>query len=312
VITTPVTFAASANCVLYQGGTPVFADIDPRTYNIAPDAVEKKITPRTRAVIPVHFTGQPCDLDAIHELARRNDLIVIEDAAHALGAEYKGRRIGGLSDMTIFSFHPVKHITTGEGGMITTNSPELYQRLVSFRNHGIVRDRSFIIEDQVPWFYEQQELGCNYRLTDIQAALGLSQLTKISSFLERRTKIVEIYNNNLAEIEELTLPYQAPYSLSAWHLYVIFLELEKLTVGRREFFEALRAENIGVNVHYIPVYRHPYYRRSGFGNDGAFCPNAEKLYQSIISLPLYPAMSDQDAFDVVEAVYKVIHHYRRR
>lgn len=310
VITTPITFAASANCVLYQGGMPVFADIDPRTYNIALDGVEKKITPRTRAVIPVHFTGQPCDLDEIHELARRNGLVVIEDAAHALGAEYKGRRIGGLSDMTIFSFHPVKHITTGEGGMITTNSLELYQRLVSFRNHGIVRDRSFMIEDQGPWFYEQQELGYNYRLTDMQAALGLSQMKKISSFLERRRKIVEAYNHSLAGIEELTLPCQAPYSLSAWHLYVVSLDLDKLTVGRREIFEALRAENIGVNVHYIPVYRHPYYRRNGFSNAGASCPNAEKLYQSIISLPLYPAMSDQDAFDVVEAVSKVLHHYR--
>lgn len=312
VITTPITFAASANCILYRGGTPVFADVDPNTYNIDPDDIAKKITPRTRALIAVHFTGQPCDLDRIHDLAHKNNLVVIEDAAHALGAEYKCKKIGGLSDMTIFSFHPVKHITTGEGGMVTTNSGELYRRLLKFRNHGIVRDRSFMVEDQGPWYYEQQELGYNYRLTDIQAALGLSQLNKLDFFLTRRREIVEMYNRELLNVDEIVLPYQATYSRSAWHLYVISLKLEKLTVGRREIFEAMRSENIGVNVHYIPVYRHPFYYRNGYRNAGVSCPYAEKLYLSIISLPVYPAMSDRDVLDVVDATRKVIYYFKRR
>ena len=309
VVTTPMTFVASANCVLYCGGTPVFADIDPRTYNINPDEIEKKITSHTRAVIPVHFTGQPCDLDRVNEIARKNNLIVIEDAAHALGAEYKGKKIGGLSDMTIFSFHPVKHITTGEGGMVTTNSVEFYHRLKQFRDHGVTRDRSFIAEDYGPWYYEQQGLGYNYRLTDIQAALGISQLKKLSSFLERRREVVEIYNQQFFQIKELILPYQAPYCRSAWHLYVISLDLRRLKAGRRKIFEALRAENIAVNVHYIPVYHHPFYRFNGFNNINCSCPFAEKLYESIISLPLYPAMSDRDVLDVIKAVHKVINYY---
>jgi len=309
VITTPMTFVASANCVFYCGGTPVFADIDSRTYNISPDEIEGKITPRTRAVIPVHFTGQPCDLDRINEIARKNDLIVIEDAAHALGAEYKGKKIGGLSDMTIFSFHPVKHITTGEGGMITTNSEEFYQRLRRFRDHGIVRDRSLTLENHGPWYYEQRELGFNYRLTDIQAALGISQLKKIESFLKRRREIVETYNENFLHTEGIVLPYQAPQCRSAWHLYLISLDPGRLRAGRKELFEALRAENIAVNVHYLPVFYHPFYRLRGFSSGSCACPRAEKLYKSIISLPLYPAMSDRDVFDVIKAVQRVIDHY---
>lgn len=310
VITSPLTFAASANCALFLGARPVFADVDPRTYNISPEEIEKKITPQTKAVIPVHFTGQPCDLDPIHALARRHNLTVIEDAAHALGAEYKGRPVGGLSDLTIFSFHPVKHITTGEGGMVTTNDEETYRWLLLFRNHGITRDRRELVEDHGPWYYEMQDLGYNYRLTDIQAALGLSQLKKLDRFLKRRREIAARYSEAFAALPEVEVPYQAPYAASAWHLYVLALRPERLRKSRREIFEALRAENIGVNVHYFPVYRHPYYRWLGDPDScslhGFYCPHAEEIYRRIITLPLFPAMTDGDVEDVVRAVQKVI------
>ncbi|RKO66900.1 UDP-4-amino-4,6-dideoxy-N-acetyl-beta-L-altrosamine transaminase [Desulfofundulus salinus] len=315
VITSPITFVASASCALYLGAKPVFADIDPRTYNIDPVEIEKKITPQTKAIIPVHFTGQPCDLDAIHALAEKHNLVVIEDACHALGAEYKGQPIGCLSDMTVFSFHPVKHITTGEGGMVTTNSGELYQWLLLFRNHGITRDRELMVEDQGPWYYEMLDVGFNYRLTDIQAALGLSQLRKLDRFLERRREIARTYNEAFASLPEVEIPYQAPYSRSSWHLYVLVLKLEHLKFDRRQVFEALRAENIGVNVHYLPVYRHPYYRWLGDPDScslsGFYCFHAEELYERIITLPLYPAMDNEDVNDVIQAVRRVISWARK-
>jgi len=309
VITTPMTFAASANCVLYQGGKPVFADILEDTYNIDPAEVEKKITTLTKAVIPVHFTGQPVDLDEIHRIARKYNLIVIEDAAHALGAEYKGKKIGGLSDMTIFSFHPVKHITTGEGGMVTTNNRELYEKLLLFRNHGITRDKDKLTADEGPWYYEMQALGYNYRLTDLQAALGIKQLAKCPAFLELRRKYVEVYNEAFKNIEEIITPFERPDVLSAWHIYVIQLRTEKLSVGRKEIFAALRAEKIGVNVHYLPVYLHPYYR--GLGYAKGLCPKAENLYDRIITLPLFPKMTEEDVENVIRAVKKVIGYYGR-
>lgn len=309
VITTPMTFAASANCILYQGGTPVFADIDPRTYNIDPEEIKKKITPRTRAIIPVHFTGQPCAMDEIHAIARKHGLVVIEDAAHALGAEYKGKKIGGLSDMTIFSFHPVKHITTGEGGMVTTNNRELYEKLLLFRNHGITRDKEKLTADEGPWYYEMQALGYNYRLTDLQAALGIKQLAKCPAFLELRRKYVEVYNEAFKNIEEIITPFERPDVLSAWHIYVIQLRTEKLSVGRKEIFAALRAEKIGVNVHYLPVYLHLYYR--GLGYAKGLCPKAENLYDRIITLPLFPKMTEEDVENVIRAVKKVIGYYGR-
>jgi len=315
VITSPLTFAASANCALFLGARPVFADIDPKTYNICPEEIEKKITPQTKAIVAVHFTGQPADLDAIREIARRHSLVVIEDAAHALGATYKGRPVGGLSDLTVFSFHPVKHITTGEGGMVTTNDEELYRWLLLFRNHGIVRERELLVEDQGPWYYEVQDLGYNYRLTDIQAALGLSQLKKLDRFLARRRQIAAAYSEAFAALPEVEIPYQAPGAASAWHLYVLALRLDRLAKSRREIFEALRAENIGVNVHYLPVYRHPFYRWLGDPDScslqGFYCPHAEELYERLITLPLFPAMTDQDAADVITAVYKVISWARR-
>ena len=310
VITTPITFAASSNCILYQGGKPVFADIDPNTYNIDPKDIEKKITSRTKAIIPVDFTGQPADIDEINHIAKKYELIVIEDAAHSLGAEYKEKKIGSLVDMTTFSFHPVKHITTGEGGMITTNNKELYEKLKLFRTHGITRDREILHnEDQGPWYYEQLELGYNYRITDIQCTLGISQLNKLDKFLKRRREIANKYNNYLKDIDGIILPYQEEYTKSSWHLYIIQLELEKFNVGRREIFQALQAENIGVNVHYIPVYYHPYYKKLGYSK--GLCPNAEKLYERIITIPLFPKMTDKDVLDVVNSIDRVLKYYRR-
>ena len=295
VITTPLTFAASANCVLYQGGKPVFADIDPETYNISVEEIKKKITNKTAAVIPVHFTGQPCDMEEIYEIARENNLIVIEDAAHALGATYKGEKIGNcrFSDMTVFSFHPVKHITTGEGGMITTNDKELYEKLKLFRTHGITKEPDrYIRKTDESWYHEQQFLGYNYRMTDIQAALGISQLKKSDEFLKRRREIARIYNQKLAEIEWIKLPYQETDRESSWHLYIIQVDEEKLGKSRKDVFNHLRSKGIGVQVHYIPVYWHPYYQELGY--EIGLCPEAESVYKKIISLPIFPGMTKEE------------------
>jgi UDP-4-amino-4,6-dideoxy-N-acetyl-beta-L-altrosamine transaminase len=304
VITTPITFAASANCVLYSGGTPVFADIDPKTYNISPADIKKKITNKTKAIIPVHFTGQPCDMDEIGKIAKEYNLHVIEDAAHAVGADYKGRKIGSISDLTTFSFHPVKHITTGEGGMITTNNEKLYERLLLFRSHGISRDQAQLYKCEGPWYYEQLELGYNYRLTDIQAALGLSQLKKSDKFLARRREIAAIYTEAFQENDLIITPWQQDGCNSSWHLYVISLRLEKMQRSRKEIFEALLSEKIGVNAHYIPVYKHPYYQANGYKD--IKCAQSEKFYDSLITLPLFPKMSDKDIQDVIQAVKKVL------
>lgn len=310
VITSAMTFAASANCALYMGATPVFADIQPDTYNIDPASVEARITPRTKAIIPVHYTGQPADMDEINTIAKRHGLVVIEDAAHALGASYKGRKVGPLSDMTVFSMHPVKPITTGEGGAVTTNDPKLYERLMLFRTHGITRDPGLLMEDQGPWYYEMQHLGYNYRLTDIQAALGLSQMDKLDAYVARRAEIAGQYTAAFEHIPELIVPYQKPDRQSGWHLYVIRLNLSALNVGRRQIFESLRAENIGVNVHYIPVYYHPYYQQLGYKR--GLCPEAEVLYEGLITLPLFPKMTDEDVTDVTSAVNKVLGYYSLR
>jgi len=309
VIITPMTFAASANCVLYQGGTPVFADINPKTYNIDPDKIEELINEKTKAIIPVDFTGQPVELDRILEIAKKHNLVVIEDAAHALGATYQNQRIGSISDMTMFSFHPVKHITTGEGGIITTNSKEYYQKLMQFRTHGITRDSAQLIENHGPWYYEMQSLGYNYRMTDIQAALGTSQLQKIDQFVEKRKNYVEIYNDAFKNMKEVTIPYQMETGSSSWHLYILRLNLHRITASRKVIFEALIKENIGVNVHYVPVYWHPYYQELGYKK--GLCPNAENLYEEMITLPLFPKMSEEDVYDVIKAVKKVINYYSK-
>lgn len=300
VITTPITFAASANCVLYCGGTPVFADIDEKTYNIDPEDIKRKITPKTKAIIAVHMAGQPCDMDAIHKIAREHNLLVIEDAAHALGSEYHGKKVGTLSDMTTFSFHPVKPITTGEGGMIVTDNEELYKKMVLFRSHGITRDTSMMMKDEGPWYYEQLDLGYNYRMTDIQCALGISQMKKLDRFLNRRRTLVKRYDEAFKNCENIVTPYQLPDTNSGWHLYIIQVK----NYNRRAVFEQLRAEGIGVNVHYVPVYKHPYYQENGYKD--VCCEKAEELYSHMISLPLYPGMTDAQQDEVIEKVRRIV------
>lgn len=301
VITTPITFAASANCALYCGATPVFADIDPKTYNISPEEIEKKITSRTKAIIPVHYTGQPCDMEKIHEIAKEHGLLVIEDGAHALGAVYHGKKVGSLgSDMTCFSFHPVKPITTGEGGMIMTDDEELYKKLLLYRSHGITREEALLTEKQGDWYYEQQYLGYNYRITDISCALGLSQLKKLDVFLNRRKEIAERYTEAFSGMEEIQVPMQAADVESGWHLYMI----QVLSKARKEVFDQLRAAGIGVNVHYIPVYQFPYYREHGY--QGVCCAQAEKFYERAISLPIFPALTEEEQEYVIKKVKEFI------
>lgn len=310
VITTPMTFAASANCILYCGAKPVFVDIDKETYNIDVNEIEKKITPETKAIIPVHFTGQSVDLDPILELAKKYNLTVIEDAAHALGTKYKGRFIGSISDMTEFSFHPVKTVTTAEGGIITTNRKDLYEKLILFRTHGITRNTEFMEnKNEGPWYYEQIDLGYNYRITDLQCALGITQMDKLDGFIKRRKELVGMYNEYLSKIDGVIIQKEGEFSDTSRHLYIMKLDLDKFKVGRKEIFEALLAENIGVNVHYLPVYLHPYYKKLGY--EKGLCPNSEELYDSMITLPLYPGMSNDDFYYVINAVNKVLGYYRK-
>jgi perosamine synthetase len=303
-ITSPMTFAATANCVLYQGATPVFADVSPDTLNLDPEKVAAQITPRTRAMLPVDYAGHPADLDAIMELAARHGAVVIEDACHALGAEYRRRRTGSIAHMTVFSFHPVKHVATGEGGMVTTDLPDCAEALRRFRNHGISTEaRQRQAEGQ--WHYEMVLLGFNYRLTDIACALGLSQLKKLEANLLRRREIAARYAAAFRDLSGMVPPAVRADVNPAWHLYPIRLNLERLKAGRTEVFRALRAENIGVNVHYIPVHLHPYYRER-FGYRGGEYPVAEDAYERLISLPMFHAMSDRDVDDVIAAVKKVV------
>lgn len=308
-ITSPMTFAATANCVLYLGATPVFADVSADTLNLDPEKVAARITPRTRALLPVDYAGHPADIDAIQEIAARHGLPVIEDACHALGAEYRQRRTGSLADMTVFSFHPVKHLATGEGGMVTTDRADFADALRRFRNHGIssgARQR----QSEGQWHYEMVLLGFNYRLTDIACSLGLSQLKKLGANLLRRREIADRYAAAFRELNAVTTPVVRSDVSPAWHLYPIRLNLERLSADRAQVFRALRAENIGVNVHYIPVHRHPYYR-DRFGYRGGEYPVAEDAYERLISLPMFHGMDEQDVEDVVCAVRKVIDHFAR-
>ncbi len=310
VIVTPMTFAASSNAILYMGAVPVFADIDEATMNIDMKSIQSKITDKTKAIVAVDFTGQPVDLEEIMALAKKHHLYVIEDGAHSLGSEYKGKKVGTFADVTTFSFHPVKPITTGEGGIATTCNPEIYNRMKLFRSHGITREQEALVDtEQGSWYYEQQLLGYNYRLTDIQAALGTSQLHKIEQFISRRREIVARYNEAFKEIEGLIIPYEKEDRKSGSHIYIIRFDLEQFTATRREIFDALKAEKIGVNVHYIPVYYHPYYRELGYQR--GICPVAEKVYEEMITLPLFPAMTDQDIADVIEAVQKVVQAFKK-
>jgi perosamine synthetase len=308
VIVPAMTFAASANCVVYQGGTVIFADVRSDTLNVDPACVAAAITPRARAIVTVDYTGQPSDLDELNDLAARHNLKVIEDASHALGATYRHRPVGKLAHLTTFSLHPVKHITTGEGGVITTDDAEMAARLRLFRNHGIATDHRQR-ETAGSWFYEMVALGYNYRLTDFQCVLGLSQLKKLPAWLARRREIAARYSEAFAALPEIEPPTVLLDREPAWHLYVIRLNLARLRVGRADVFQALRAENLGVNVHYIPVPWHPYYQKLGYIK-GQW-PVAEAVYERLISLPIFPAMSDEDVEDVMAACFKVIGAYRK-
>ena len=310
VIVPAITFTATANCVVYQSGTPVFADVEPETLLLDPLQVEKKITERTKAIIAVDFAGQPCDYDSLTAIAEENGLALVADACHALGATYRGIPVGQLADLNTFSFHPVKHITTAEGGMITTNDPELAQKMRIFRNHGITSDHRERAT-RGSWFYEMVELGYNYRLSDVHCALGLSQLNKLPEWVARRQTIARTFDEALAELDGVRSLKTCSDITHAYHLYVVRLDLERLRVDRKQVFHALRAEGIGVNVHYIPVHLHPYYRKC-FGTGSGLCPMAEAAYEKIISLPIFPRMTDDDVADVIEAVRKVVTTYSER
>ncbi len=306
-ITTPLTFCATANCLLYQGARPVFVDVCQDTLNLDPEKATWRITANTRAILTVDYAGHPSDLDAILELAERHGLVVLEDASHALGAELRGRRVGTIADMTTFSLHPVKHLTTGEGGMVTTDRADLAETLRRFRNHGIsseARER----QSAGQWYYEMILLGYNYRLTDIACALGLSQLGKLNENLARRRKIAARYGEAFRHLRGLIPPTVRSGMNPAWHLYPVRIDLAKTKQGRAEIFQALRAENIGVNVHYIPVHLQPYYRQR-FGYRGGEYPIAEAAYESLLSLPMFHSMTDQDVDDVIRAMAKVLSYY---
>lgn len=312
VITTPITFAASANCALYCGARPVFADIDPGTYNIDPESIRAHITDKTKAVVAVDFTGQVVQIEKIREICKEHNLIFIEDAAHSIATTYNGVQVGNLADLTTFSFHPVKTITGGEGGAITTNDEKLYQRLTLYRTHGITKEpgeMQLMGPEDGAWYYEMQDLGYNYRITDFQAALLVSQMKKLPRFSAARKAIVKKYDQAFAKIPEVIVQKEIPQADTTRHLYVLQLNLDKLTCNRKEFFDALAEEGIQPQVHYIPVYFFPYYQKLGY--EKGLCPKAEKLYNAILSLPLYPALTEKDTDDVIRAVEKVARNYRK-
>lgn len=310
VITTPITFAASANCALYVGAKPVFADINDKTYNIEPASVKEHITERTKAVVAVDFTGQSIEEDELLAICEEKKLVFIEDGAHVIGTKYNGKPNGSIADMTTLSFHPVKTVTSGEGGAVLTNNEEYYQKLLLYRAHGITRDAEQMEhEPDGPWYYEQIDLGYNYRMTDIQAALLISQLNKLPAFSERRKEIVALYDEAFAKLPQIAIQQEIPQSDTTRHLYILRLVPEQLTIDRKQFFDALGAENIVCNVHYIPTYYFPYYQKLGY--EKGLCPKAEKLYEEIISIPLYYAMTDEDVQDVIRAVTKVARYFAK-
>lgn len=310
--TTPNTFVASANCALYCGAKVDFVDIDPRSYNLCPKALEKKLIEAKEAgrlpkvVVPVHLSGQPCDMVAIHALGQKYGFRIIEDASHAIGGRYKGEPIGNCrySDITVFSFHPVKIITTAEGGMALTNDSELAVRLGLLRSHGITREPGLMTQpSDGPWYYQQVALGYNYRMTDLQAALGVSQMARLTSYVERRHRIAERYDRLLADLP-VTLPWQHPDGYSAYHLYVIRLQLEQMAATHLQVFEHFRSNDIMVNLHYIPVHTQPYYQKMGF-RSGDF-PQAEQYYHEAISIPMHPTLTDVEQDFVVEVLREAI------
>jgi perosamine synthetase len=300
VIVPSITFAATANCVVYVGGKPVFADVEPGTLLIDPDDVERKITKKTRAIIAVDYAGHPCDYDRLKEIADRHSIFLVSDSCHALGAEYQGKKCGTISDLSVFSFHPVKHITTGEGGMITTDNPEYARRMGRFRNHGISADHARR-KKQGTWYYEMVDLGFNYRITDFQCALGISQMAKLPGFLERRQEIAALYDeafNKMPGIKPLDVSGNVNH---AYHLYVIRVLEKECGRDRGQIFNALRDAEIGANVHYIPVHLHPYYQER-YATKPGMCPVAERAYEEILSLPIHPSMTKADVDRVVSAL----------
>lgn len=332
VITTPITFMASANCALYCGAVPVFADINPETYNIDPASVREKITDKTKAVVAVDYTGQCCEFDELRKICDEHGLVLIEDAAHSIGSKYNGKPVGSIADMTCFSFHPVKTVTGGEGGAVLTDDPELARKLRLLRSHSMEHDQSLFlypgygnyertvtdengrsvtetVDDMGGWYYEQQMLGFNYRMTDFQAALLISQLGRIDFFVARRKEIVARYNEAFADLDGVIVQKEIPESDTCRHLYVLRLDPEKLSCTRKEFFNAMSAENVQCQVHYIPVYWMPEYVRRGYRK--GLCPKAEEVYRNIMSIPLYPMMSDQDVCDVIAAVKKLVAYYHK-
>lgn len=310
VIVSSITFAASSNCVLYCGATPVFADIKMDTYNVNPQSVRELITSKTKGIIAVDFTGQAVEVDEIKAICEEYNLVFIEDAAHSIGTKYNGQPIGSVADMTCFSFHPVKTVTGGEGGAITTNDEQLYQRLMRLRTHGITRNQDEMVHPtDAKWYNEQVELGYNYRITDFQAALLNSQLEKLPRFSDRRKEIVAKYDEAFAEMPEIYVQKEIPESDTTRHLYIIRLNLELLNCDRREFFDALYAENTCPQVHYLPVYWHSYYEKLGY--EKGICPNAEEFYNTVMSIPLYPSLTDEEVDDVIRAVKKVVDWYRK-
>ncbi len=313
VITSPLTFIASANCAVYCGAKPIFVDIDPRTYNIDPREVEKKITERTKAIIPVHFAGQSCDMEVIIAIARvaqkrfGHKIWIIEDACHVLNSKYRGKQVGACEygDMAIMSFHPVKHITSGEGGVVFTRDQKVAETLRRFRGHGITKNPDLLSQQPSPWYYEQIDLGYNYFLTDIQCALGISQLKKLSRFSKRRRGIVAQYNEAFRNLPHFKIPFESPDCESTFHLYIPQIDFQALGIDRATFFEELKKRGVGAQVHYIPVHLQPYYRKK-FGTQYGDFPRAEAYYESCISLPLYPKMTDADVERVIRAVEEII------
>jgi len=304
VIVPPMTFAATANCVVFQGGTPVFADVDPETLLIESKQVESKITSRTKAIIAVDFAGHPCDYDDLKSIANRHSLALVADACHALGARYKNRPVGSLADLSTFSFHPVKHIATGEGGMITTDDSVLAKRMRLFRNHGITTDH--LQREQLgSWFYEMVDLGYNYRITDFQCALGLAQLQKLPDFLKQRRKIAARYDDGFSPTPQISPLAVSQDVLHAYHLYVVKVDFNNLAADRDSFFRTLRQKGIGANVHYIPVHLHPFYQNK-FRTGPGLCPVAETAYEQILSLPIFPRMKDEEVERVISVVIETV------
>ncbi len=307
VITTPYTFSAPVNCFVWFGAKPVFVDIKDNSFNIDPSKIEAVITKKTKAILTVDFAGLPCDYEEIIKIAKKHKLLLIEDASHSFGSIYKKKKIGSITDMTCFSFHPVKAFTTGEGGMVTTNNHNLYKLLKLFRTHGILKETSMTIRGK--WYYEMVELGLNLRLTDIQAALGISQLNKVNRFIKRRSEIVERYNKSFSNLPVL-LSHELPYTKSAWHLYQIGLKAKELTVNRKKIFDELTRGGLGVQVHYIPVHLQPYYKKR-FGFKKGDFPNSEHAYETEISLPLFPKMTDSEVDFVIKTFSDVIKKFKK-